>query len=167
MDIAFENITKGLDTAFFVKNGGLLGGAALLTFFGLQTLKMGQDDYKILQNYMNLDDYKIVKSSDWGEVCFRMEMFAKLIPSAYQMFLQKIIAYLHFMKKFKGTPQSKSVTFPRFARKYLHPIIESVRMMRALLEKKYSNTYLTEFDDIAADVQTLHDSNSNTVFLDS
>jgi hypothetical protein len=167
MDIAFENITKGLDTAFFVKNGGLLGGAALLTFFGLQTLKIGQDDYKVLQNYMSIDDYKLVKSSDWAEICFRMEMFAKLIPSAYQMFLQKIVAYLDFMKKHKGHPYSKSVSFPRLVRKYLHPIIEAVRMMRALLEKKYSNVYLSEFDDIAADVQTLHDTNSNTVFLDS
>lgn len=162
MDFAFESLTKGLDTSFFIKNGSLLGGAALLTFLGLQTLKIGKNDYKSLQKHLNEMDYKELKSSEWAEICFRMEDYSKLVPKQYKNFMSCVIMYL----KFKKLPKHQSISYPRLTRKYLHPIIEAVRVMRAEIEKKYS-TYLIEFDDIAADVQTLHDTCSTNVFLDN
>lgn len=164
MDFALESITKGLDTSFFLRNGGLLGGAALITFLGLQTLKLNKDDFKSLQKHLCLEDYKVLKSSEWAEICFRMEDFSKLVPKAYKNFLYCIVAFLNFKAiPFKKT--GSSVSYPRLTRKYLHPIIESVRYMRAELEKKYPS-YLVDFDDIAADVQTLHDTCSTNIFLD-
>ena len=68
-----------------------------------------------------------------------------------------------YIEKKRDTKKIKLL--PRLARKYLHPIIESVRYLRAELEENYPE-YLLDFDDIAAEVQNVHNTCASNVFLD-
>jgi hypothetical protein len=160
-------MTQGFDTKFLLKNGGLLVGAAACTFMGLQALKFNED-YANLRKHLDSETLEILKASEWIDVCFRMEEFHKLVPKKFIAFLKCVIYYIKFknLEYIEKKRDAKKIKLlPRIARKYLHPIIESVRYMRAELEKHYPE-YLVDFDELAAEVQNVHNTCASNVFLD-
>lgn len=168
MDFILNNLTEGIDSQFLIKNGSLLLGAAACTYLGLQALK-SNIDYVTLRNHIDVNDLNILKASEWIDVCFRLEEFSKLSPKRFMGVIRCVLIYI----KFKNTEyiekkqnKNKIKLLPRLARKYLHPIIEAVRYMRADLQENYSE-YIHDFDDIAADIQTIHDSCATNIFLDT
>ena len=167
MDFLMNNLSQGIDTSFLLKNGGLLAGAAVCTYLGLQALKINED-YENLRKHLDSETLELLKSSEWIDVCFRMEEFFKLTPKRFLAFLRCVVQFIKFkntdyIEKIKDNKKIKLL--PRLARKYLHPIIECVRYMRADLEEHYSE-YLIDFDDVAAEVQNVHNTCASHIFLD-
>jgi hypothetical protein len=168
MERAFE----GIDSTFLLKNGGVLGGAAILTFLSLNLLKrgMGNEEYSQLKDLISESQFDLLRKSEWIEILFKFYDFYALNPALYLKLLQKVIKFLYFKEKIEEIKLKNHKTrfgIPRISRNYLHPIIECIREMRYSIEKQYGTIYLNDFDELASEIQNIHNSCATNILLDT
>ena len=95
----------------------------------------------------------------WGELCDRAAEFAPIAKDEYVNFLHAVAGVIGFKLSLQVNKTKLTLGTPRLFRTKLHAVIEEVRNMRAEIEEK-SPSCLDDFDNIAADVQKLHDDES-------
>lgn len=162
-----EAVFDGVNTAFLIKNGSVLGGAALLTYLGLNFLKrsLGNEEYSVVKNLITPQEFELLRCSEWIEITFKFYEFYNLVPSLYLKLLRRIIKFLQFKKELDG--KKVKLGIPRIARSYLHPVIESIREMRYIIEKNFGTSYLKDFDDLACEIQNIHNNCASNILMDS
>jgi hypothetical protein len=176
--------------------GGLatLGiGAMAYTFFTRKTLKKKEsDDTNEEQennefSYGELDDFDKPESNylphlklmlgketvemlsmdkTWGELVDRVHNEFYIICSDYfTEFAMNVAGVVSFMVTLR---KNKKMTFgtPRLFRQKLHPVIESIRKMRSVVES-CAPSALVDFDELAAEIQRTHDDAANNIQLEA
>lgn len=102
----------------------------------------------------------------WADLCDRMSDFQKMCKEEYKNFLVAVAGAIGFLVSLKLNGSEIKMGTPRMFRKTSHPIIEAVRTMRAVLQIKCPSA-LTDFDEIAAEVQRMHDDNALNIQLEA
>jgi hypothetical protein len=168
-----DHVFEGVDAKFLIKNGSVLGGAAILTFLGLHVLKksLGNEEYSVIKNLITENEFESLKNSEWIDISHKFYEFYNLIPQLYLKLLRRILKFLRFKKetnlKIKECVLKTSLGIPRMARKYLHPIIECIREMRHTIEKEFGSNYLLDFDEYASEIQNIHNTCATNILLDA
>lgn len=167
-----ERALEGIDSAFLIKNGSVIGGAAILTYFGLTLLKrsMANEEYSQIKELITESEFQLLRNSDWIEILFKFYDFYALNSQMYLKLLRRVIKFLHFKERIENPTLYKRRTklgIPRISRNYLHPIIECIREMRFIIEKDFGTIYLNDFDELASEIQNIHNSCATNILLDA
>jgi hypothetical protein len=102
----------------------------------------------------------------WGDLVDRVHSeFYVLCKDYFEEFATNVAGVVAFLVSLKV---NKNMTFgtPRLFRQKLHPVIESIRKMRFVVEKSAPSA-LMDFDELAAEIQRTHDDAANNIQLEA
>lgn len=169
-----ERALEGIDSTFLIKNGSVLGGAAILTYLGLNLLKrgLGNEEYLQIKELITENEFNLLRKSEWIEILFKFYDFYALNSNMYLKLVRRVLKFLHFKERIEnqelqGVKRKTKLGIPRISRSYLHPIIECIREMRYMIEKEFGTIYLNDFDELASEIQNIHNSCASNILLDA
>ena len=102
----------------------------------------------------------------WTELCDRAGEFATIAKDEFKALLLAVAKVVAFQVSVQVNGNRVTPGTPRLFRERLHAVIEAVRLMRAAVADKCPSA-LTDFDDVAADIQRTHDDYAFNMLLES
>jgi hypothetical protein len=108
----------------------------------------------------------ISTDSVWSELCDRLSEFYPIAKEEFKSFLEAVGGVVAFKVAMQVNENETKLGTPRMFRKKLHAVVESVRLMRYVVEDKCS-TLLDDFDEVASDIQRTHDDEAYNMLLES
>lgn len=102
----------------------------------------------------------------WAELVQRSSEFLVLCKEEFYIFLKAVAEVIAFVIALNLKNKKPSFGTPRVFRTKLHGVIEGVRLMRAAVEEKCFSA-LNDFDEVASDIQKMHDDAAYNMLLDA
>ncbi len=154
----------------FLFAGGAAAAAGLLMSKHLKSKKKEESVPSYLKPVVIIGGEKLVAliSSDplWSELCDRASEFYTIAKEEYKVFLEAVGGVVAFKVAMQVNETEAKLGTPRLFRNKLHAVVESVRMMRYVVEDKCPSV-LDDFDEIASDIQRTHDDEAYNMLLES
>ena len=153
--------------------GGAAAGLGLYMSKQLKKKKQEKEEVSIpsyLKPLVAIGGEKIVAliSTDplWSELCDRASEFYTIAKEEYKTFLNAVANVVAFKIAMQVNENETKMGTPRLFRNKLHAVVESVRMMRFVIEDKCISS-LDDFDEVASDIQRTHDDEAYNMLLES
>jgi hypothetical protein len=103
----------------------------------------------------------------WGELVDRVHNeFYLLCKDYFVEFANNVAGVVAFLVSLKVNKCELTFGTPRVFRKKLHPVIESIRKMRSVVERSAPSA-LMDFDELAAEIQRTHDDAAYNIQLEA